>query len=50
MVPDHGICDHDLREKMEILKLLFPLSIIIISIMKPLGILQVTAGKATFKE
>ena len=48
MVVDHGTCDHDLKEEIEILvKLLLSISVMVFIMMKLLTILQVQAGKTS---
>lgn len=51
MVRNQGIIDHDLRKEIEILyNLMFSLSTIVFSMIKPLVILQVKVCKTVIKE
>ena len=48
MVVDHGTCDHDLKEEIEMLvKLLLSISVMVFIMMNVLTILQVQAGKTS---
>ena len=50
MVADHGTCDHDLKEEIEILvNLLLSLSVIVFMMMKLPAILLIKAGKTSQK-
>ena len=49
-VAEHDACDHDLRKEIKILVERFSFSILVFSMLKPLAILQVKAGKTMIKE
>ena len=49
MVPEHAICEHDLRKEIKLVKT-FLFSIIVFNMMKLAATLQFKAGKTMIKE